>query len=163
MNSPSPFELPPAFFEDLSVGLTVSSAGRTITEADVVAFAGLSGDYNQLHVDRHFAEGTLHGERIAHGLLVLSVVSGLSTRVALMQALGPALIGLGGLECRWKHPTRIGDTLHVRLKVEELRSTSKPDRGVVVLLRDAVNQRGDVVMESIWTLIVRRRSEQGVT
>ena len=156
------FEIAPAFFDDLFVGLTVTSAARTITEADVVAFAGLSGDYNQLHVDREFAKSTVHGERIAHGLLVLSVVSGLSTRVGLMQALGPALIGLGGLECRWKHPTRIGDTLLVRLKVEELRPTSKPDRGVVILLRDAVNQHGDVVMESIWTLIVRRRSDQEV-
>jgi acyl dehydratase len=154
---------PVIYFEDLQIGMECDSAGRTVTEADVVAFAGLSGDYNQLHVDEEFAGETVHGGRIAHGLLVLSILSGLCTRVALMQGLGGSIIGLGGLECRWKRPVKIGDTLHVRLSVTELRRTSKGDRGVVMLQRDAVNQRGEVVLESMWTLIVRCQSDESRT
>jgi len=135
------------------------SAGRTITEADIVAFAGLSGDYNQLHVDAEFAATTVHGERIAHGLLVLSILSGLSTRVSLMLALGEQIVGLAGLECRWKRPAKIGDTLRVKLVVSDLRLTSKGDSGMVTLNRDAVNQREEVVMESVWKLLIRCRGK----
>ena len=86
-------EIPTLYFEDLSVGLICVSAGRTVTEADIVAFAGLSGDYNQLHVDAQFAGKTVHGGRIAHGMLVLSILSGLSTRTPLMQGLGETIVG----------------------------------------------------------------------
>jgi len=149
--------IPTLYFEDLSVGTTCVSAGRTVTEADIVAFAGLSGDYNQLHVDEQFAEKTVHGGRIAHGMLVLSILSGLSTRTSLMQGLGETIVGLVGLECRFKKATKIGDTLHVRLTVAELKPTSKGGRGIVVLHRDAVNQRDEVVLESVWSLMIRCR------
>ena len=159
MSTPeTPFESRTAVFEDLAVGMTFLSAGRTVTETDLVAFAGLSGDYNQLHVDAAYAAATTHGERIAHGLLVLAIVSGLSTRTTLMQALGESIVGLLGLDCRWKKATRIGDTLRVRLTVADLKRTGKGDRGVVVLNRDAVNQDGDVVMESVWTLLIKCRA-----
>jgi acyl dehydratase len=161
-NAHPKFETPTATFEDLAVGMSFTSASRTVTEADVVAFAGLSGDYNLLHVDRHYAAGTVHGERIAHGLLVLSILSGLSTRTVLMQALGDAMIGLAGLECRWKKATKIGDTLRVRLTVVDLKRSSKGDRGVVTLNRDAINQNDEVVLESVWTLLVKCREPGGV-
>jgi acyl dehydratase len=144
---------PVLFFEDLSVGLEFKSAGRTITEADIVAFAGISGDYNQLHIDREFAANTVHGERIAHGLLILAILSGLSTRVSLMLALSETIVGLAGLECRFKQPTKIGDTLHVKLTVAELSPTSKGKNGLIN--RDAINQRGEVVLESIWKLLIK--------
>jgi len=155
-------DTPAIYFEDLGVGLSCESAGRTITEADIVAFAGLSGDYNSLHVDREFASNTSHGGRIAHGLLVLSILSGLSTRVPLMQGLSATIIGLSHLECRWKRATSIGDTLHVRLAVTELKPARKSDRGVVVLQRDAINQRDQTVLESIWSLVVYRRTGRPV-
>lgn len=153
----APLATPVLHFEDLAIGMAFTSAGRTVTEADIVAFAGLSGDYNQLHVDREFAAGTVHGERIAHGLLVLSILSGLSTRVSLMLALGETIVGLAGLECRFKRPTRIGDTLHVKLTIADLTPTSKGQSGLVTLHRDAVNQRGEVVLESIWKLLIKCR------
>jgi len=159
---PDRLSIPAFYFEDLTVGMSFLSAGRTVTEADIVAFAGLSGDYNQLHVDREFADRSVHGGRIAHGLLVLSILSGLSTRVPLMQALGETMVGLAGLECRWKKSTKIGDTLHVRLTVVELKTTSKKDKGLVVLNREAINQHGEVVLESVWTLLIRCRSAEGV-
>ena len=152
---------PILFFEDLSPGMSFKSAARTISEADIVAFAKLSGDYNPLHIDEDFAKTTVHGSRIAHGLLVLSILSGLSTRVPLMLALSSTMIGLAGLECRWKRSTKIGDTLHVKLTVIELKPTSKPDKGIVVLSREAVNQHGETVMESIWKLLVRCRGAVG--
>lgn len=153
-------DLPTRYFEDLAEGMESESAARTITEADIVAFAGLSGDYNALHIDEVYASETVHGGRIAHGLLVLSILSGLCTRVPLMQSLGGTIVGLGGLECKWKRATRIGDTLHVRLKVTNLRLTSSGRRGVVTMQRDALNQDGEVVLESEWTLIVACRNEE---
>ena len=126
--------------------------------ADIVAFAGLSGDYNQLHVDQQFAEKTIHGGRIAHGMLVLSILSGLSTRTPLMQGLGETIVGLVNLECRFRKATRIGDTIRVRLTVAELKPTSKGGRGIVVLNREAINQADEVVLESVWSLMVRTRA-----
>lgn len=152
-----PLEIQQLFFDDLLENMEFQSAGRTITESDIVAFAGLSGDYNQLHVDSEFAARTTHGERIAHGLLVLSIVSGLSTRVVLMIGLSEQIIGLLNLECRFKQATKIGDTIHVRLRITELRMTTKGDSGVMTLSRDAINQHGTVVMESIWKLLIRSR------
>lgn len=147
------------YFEDLVIGMEYTSAARTITESDIVAFAGLSGDYNPLHVDSEFASQTPHGERIAHGLLVLSIISGLSTRTSLMIGLADQMVGLLNLECRFKKASKIGDTIHAHLKVAELRRTSKGETGVLTLNREAINQDGEPVMESIWTLLVRCRSD----
>ena len=152
-----PLDIQQLFFDDLTEGMEFQSPGRTVTESDIVAFAGLSGDYNQLHVDSEFAARTTHGERIAHGLLVLSITSGLSTRVVLMTGLAEQIMGLLNLECRFKQATKIGDTIHVRLRITELRMTSKGDSGVMTLSRDAINQHGTVVMESIWKLLIRSR------
>jgi acyl dehydratase len=153
-------ETPVLYFDDLAIGMEFTSAGRTITEADIVAFACLSGDYNALHVDREFAAGTVHGERIAHGLLVLSILSGLSTRIPLMLALGETIVGLANLECRFKRPAKIGDTIHVKFTVADLTPTSKGKNGLITLQRDAVNQRGEVVMESIWKLLIKCRAAE---
>lgn len=153
--SPRSLTTPIFHFEDLSVGMEFVSAGRSITEADIVAFAGLSGDYNELHTNREFAANTVHGERIAHGLLLLAILSGLSTRISLMMALGEAIVGLINLECRFKRPAKIGDTLRVRLTVADLKRTSKGDTGIVTFHRNAINQRNEVVLESIWKLLIK--------
>ena len=145
------------YFEDLRIGEVFDSATRTITEADIVNFAGLSADYNRLHVDAEYAKGTAYGQRIAHGLLVLAVMSGLVTRMPLNHRLEPSLMGLLDMQCRFPKPTFIGDTLRVRVEVAEKTETSKADRGVVAFRRQVVNQRGDVVAEGVWKLLVRRR------
>ena len=150
---------PQIYFDDLVIGTEYVSAARTICEADIVSFAGLSGDFNSLHIDREFAAKTVHGERIAHGLLVLAVISGLSTRTALMLGLADQMVGLLNLECSFKQATKIGDTIHARLTVADLRRTSKNDTGVLTLNREAIDQAGKVVMQSAWTLLVRCRSE----
>lgn len=146
------------YFETLEVGAQFKTAGRTVTEADIVAFAGLSGDYNALHTDAEYAATTPHGGRIAHGLLVLSIVSGLSTRLPVMKAMERTILGLANLQCRWRRPTKIGDTIHVVLEVAEKKPGAKNDRGSLVLKRTAINQRGETVMESDWSLILRRQT-----
>ena len=145
-------------FETLNVGDTFRTAGRTVTEADIVSFAGLSGDYNALHTDAEYAATTPHGGRIAHGLLVLAIVSGLSTRLPVMKCMERTILGLANLQCRWRRPTRIGDTIHVVLEVAEKKPRAKGDRGENVLRRTAINQRGETVMESDWSLILRRQT-----
>ena len=148
----------PCYFEDLGVGNTFDSPTRTVTEADLVNFACLSADFNRLHVDAEFAKGTAYGQRIAHGLLVLAVMSGLVTRMQLNQHLEPSLMGLLDIQCRFPKPTFIGDTLRVRVEVAAKNETSRPDRGVVEFRRQVINQRGEVVVEGTWKLLVRRRA-----
>lgn len=145
------------YYDDLQVGDRCISSGRTLTEADIVAFAGLSGDFNSLHMDADFASHTPHGQRIAHGLLVLAVTSGLSTRLPIMKLMEKAIVGLAGLECRWFKPTFIGDTLHVVLEITGKEPGKKADRGSVIMKRSAVNQSGDTVMESLWRLVLKTK------
>lgn len=143
------------YFEDIAVGEEYESPARTVTEADIVIFAGLSGDYNVLHTDAEFMKRSIFGERIAHGLLGLTIQSGLLTR-----GMTPyALIAFAGLRWKFKGPIKIGDTVRVRARVSDKRETSKPDRGLVVLERKVLNQRGEVVQEGETDLLVERRAE----
>ena len=130
---------------DLAVGTTTTSPRRTVTEADVVAFAGLSGDFNALHTDEVAASATPFGTRIAHGLLGAAIASGLFTRTALSTSLQESLVALLGVDCRFVNPLRIGDTVHVEAEIIELRPTSDPCRGVVIVERRLVNHEGAVV------------------
>ncbi|HLE43871.1 MAG TPA: MaoC/PaaZ C-terminal domain-containing protein [Methylomirabilota bacterium] len=142
------------YFEEIQVGDEYLSPGRTVTEADIVAFAGLSGDYNVLHTDAEFMRTSIFGERIAHGLLGLAIQSGLGMR-AMPRPL--ATMAFLGVRWRFKGPIKIGDTIKVRIKVVDKRETSKPDRGIVVLQRVIVNQRGEVVQEGETDIMVERR------
>jgi acyl dehydratase len=111
--------VPPLYFEDVEVGLRFETLSRTVTEADLVAFAGVSGDFNPLHTDAVYAAGTIYGERIAHGALVLSLATGLRQRTGLFDG---TLMGL--LEIRsWRFlaPVLVGDTIRVVNEVTELR------------------------------------------
>ena len=144
------------YWEDLNEGDQFDSPTRTITEADVANFACLSGDFNRLHVDAEYAAGSAFGQRIAHGLLVVSVMSGLTTRMLMNTFLEPSLLGLLDMQCRFPKPTFIGDTIGVRVTVAEKRETSKPERGILSFRREVINQRGETVVEGVWKLLVRR-------
>ena len=144
---------PRRFFEEIEVGEEYESPGRTITETDIVLFAGISGDYNVVHTDAELMKTSIFGERIAHGLLGLSVQSGLLAR-----AMQPyATLAFAGLRWKFKGPIKIGDTIRVRGKVTTKKETSKPDRGLVTLARTVVNQRDEVVQEGETDLMVERR------
>ena len=142
------------YFEDIQLGDEYVSPGRTITEADIVAFAGLSGDYNVLHTDAEYMKTSIFGERIAHGLLGLSISSGLGSRAIVRPF---ATIAFLGLRWRFKGPIKIGDTIKVRMRVSDKKETSKPDRGIVTLQRSVLNQRGELVQEGDTELMIERR------
>ena len=146
------------YWEDLTIGQVFDSPSRTITEADIVNFACLSADFNRLHVDATYASRTPFGQRIAHGLLVVSVMSGLTTRMLLNHFMEENLLGLLDMHVRFPKPTFVGDTIRVRVEVSAKKETSKPDRGVVTFRRQAVNQRGEVAVEGEWKLLLRRRA-----
>jgi acyl dehydratase len=149
------------YFEDVPLEQKFVSSGRTITEADVVAFAGLSGDFNSLHVDETFAAATGFGGRIAHGLLVLSVASGLTTRLPVLHALQPSLLGMTEVTCHWLAPTRIGDTIRVELTFVGAQLTRSGTRGRVTERRLVLNQDDVTVIDSQWTLLVATRPSAG--
>jgi len=141
------------YFDEIEVGEEYVSPGRTVTEADIVIFAGLSGDYNVLHTDAEFMKKSIFGERIAHGLLGLAIQSGLLGR-----GMRPyATLALLGLRWKFKGPIKIGDTITVRAKVIEKRETSKKDRGIITLQRQVLNQRGEVVQDGETDVMVERR------
>jgi acyl dehydratase len=146
---------PPLYFEDVEVGFRFETPSRTVTEADLVAFAGVSGDFNPLHTDRVYAAQSIYGERIAHGALVLSLATGLRQRVGLFDG---TLMGL--LEIRsWRFlaPVRIGDTIRVATEIAELRETSKPDRGIMVQRVEVLNQDDALVGSGELVALLRRR------
>ncbi len=145
------------YFEDLQLGDQDQSVGRTITEADIVNFAGLSGDFNPIHMDQAFAEKTFFKKRIAHGILVFSVASGLFTQSEMNTFMKKSVIAL--MEIKWKFlkPVFIGDTIHLEVEIIEKKETSKPDRGIVILKRTVVNQKGDAVQEGDIIMMIRRR------
>lgn len=149
------------YWEDLHEGDVFESPTRTITESDVTNFACLSGDFNRLHVDDEYAAKSAYGQRIAHGLLVVAVMSGLTTRMMLNVLMEPSLLGLLDMQCRFPKPTFIGDTVGVRVTVAEKRETSKPERGIVAFRREVINQRGETVVEGLWKLLMRRVPQGG--
>lgn len=143
------------YYEDFEVGVPHVTVARTITEADVVAFAGLSGDYNPLHTDEEFGKASPFGGRIAHGVLTLAVATGLTNQLAVYEG---TTIALMELTVRFTGIVRFGDTVHVVLTPKEKREHKKPDRGFVVFDLEVRNQRDEAVLAGSWTCLQRRRA-----
>ena len=144
---------PRRYYEDIAAGEEYESPGRTVTETDIVLFAGLSGDYNVLHTDAELMKTSIFGERIAHGLLGLAIQSGLFSRAT--QAY--ATLAFVGMRWKFKGPIKIGDTVRLRARVSAKQDDDKPDRGLVTVQRTLVNQRGEVVQEGETDLLVEKR------
>jgi acyl dehydratase len=140
-------------FDQLNVGDKFASQGRTIGESDVSSFAGLSGDFNPLHTDADFAKASPFGERVAHGMLVASIGTGLGNQMGVLEGTTLALMEQ---TIRYKGAVKFGDTVHLELIVKEKRETSKPDRGVVIFDTPIINQNGQTVIEMQWTLLMKR-------
>jgi acyl dehydratase len=143
------------FYEDFSVGDEFVTPARTVTETDVTLFAALSGDYNRLHTDAEYAAQGPFGERIAHGLLGLSMVIGLAFRTEIDPDGALAFLGLS-----WKlsAPIKLGDTIHAVIKIANMRTTRDPERGIVVQATQLLNQRGELVQSGELTLMIKRRA-----
>ena len=146
------------YFEEFEVGTEVVSPGRTITETDVVTFAGLSGDYNQLHTDAEFAKGTLFGRRVAHGLLVLSIASGLADRLGFIEG---TTLAFRELTWKFSQPVFMGDTLRFKARCKELKSMPRLGGGLVIFEIRVVNQEDKTVQKGEWQVLVA--SKEGTT
>jgi acyl dehydratase len=144
------------YLDDLTTGTGWKTRGRTITESDVVTFGTWSGDMHPLHTDETYASQTQFGGRIFHGPGALAIAFGLE--MTLGWKIGSAIAFLGIREWNLLAPVRIGDTLHVREEVVDIRpSTSKPDRGVVTTKVQVVKQDGVVCQEGLWTVLLCTR------
>lgn len=144
------------YFEDIEVGTQWVSGRRTVTEADIGAFAGVSGDFNPLHTDEITAAASGYGGRIAHGALVLSIATGLRQQMGLFEGTHRGLLELRS----WKFlaPVRAGDTIDTVSTVTELRLTSKGDRGLVTQRVDVRNQDGEIVQGGELVMLLAARA-----
>ena len=147
----------PSFFDDFHVGQEFVTKARTVTEADVVNFAALSWDTNQLHTDAEFAKAGPFGERIAHGMLGIVIHTGLSQLLGIMEG---TILAFMGMTWNFHSPIKIGDTVHVVQRVKEMRETSKGDRGVLTFEKELVNHRGEVVQTGTTTVLLARRKDR---
>lgn len=145
------------FLEDLDEGQVFVSRGRTVTETDIVNFAGLSGDFNPIHLDREAAARGRYGRPVAHGVLTMSMVTGLIDSLGLFQQTMVAMLGID----RWRFlaPVYAGDTLRLRLTILSTRRVSAGDKGVVERGLEVLNQRDEVVQNGTITVMVKARGE----
>ena len=141
------------YFEEFQVGQAITSQGRTVTEADVVAFAALSGDWNPMHTDAEFAARHPFGQRVAHGLLGLAIASGLAVRLGFLEETVLAFRELG--EWKFSLPVYIGDTIHVRATVIETKEMRRLGGGLVTLKVEILNQDDKVVQRGTWGVLVK--------
>lgn len=141
------------YFEEFEIGKEFETAGRTVTEADIVNFAGITGDWNQLHTDSEFAKNTIFGQRIAHGTLVFSIMTGLLVRLGFIEKTILAFYGVDKL--RFTNPVFIGDTIKAIAKVVE--KEDKGAYGLVTIESRVVKQSGDVVLKCILKVAVKKR------
>ena len=143
-------------YEQFEMGAVYPSQARTVTEADVANFAGLSGDFNPLHTDAEFAKTTPMGERIAHGVLILAMATGMANWMGIFEGTTLALMEQ---VTRYKGAVKFGDTIRLEMEVIEKKPTSKPEKGVVKFAVRVKNQRDENVVEGEWTLLMKAVSQ----
>lgn len=142
------------YFEEFTAGETLTTSRRTVTEADVTAFAGLSGDFNPLHTDEVFAQSTPFGGRIAHGMLVVAISTGQVNQAGWFAGTTIALLEM---TTKFVGVVKPGDTVRTVLEVTDLKETRRPDRGIVTLAARIENQRGEVVVDGQHVVMMSRR------
>ncbi len=145
------------WFDDITLGLGFDTAARTITEADVVAFSGLSGDHHEVHTNAELMRASAFGERLVHGALVVSLVTGLRSRTGRYD---DSIVALAEIRSwRFVAPVLIGDTVRAHCEVAEMRETGD-DRGLVVERIEVRNQKGETVQRGEMVTMLRRRRSQ---
>jgi acyl dehydratase len=143
----------PLYYDDVSIGQILTSPARTVTEADLVAFAMVSGDWNAIHTDEEFAKKTAYGRRVVHGVFGIAIMTGLMDRAGWFDGSAIAMLGID--QWRFRAPIFVGDTIHCRLEIMGKRLTSAGDRGILDRKFSIVNQRDEVVQEGNISLMVR--------
>ncbi len=140
-------------YEDLEVDAEHKSSGRTVTEADVVNFAGLSADYNNMHIDEEFAKKTVFKTRVAHGMLVTSIATGLWFTMPRL-----ATVAFMGLE-DWRFSGAVfpGDTIHITRRLVEKKEHKRPNMGLFIFEVNVKNQKDEVVQKGKWVILVTKK------
>jgi 3-hydroxybutyryl-CoA dehydratase len=146
------------YFEEFEEGLEIKTRGRTVTEADIVNFAGVSSDFNQMHTDAVYGEQTQFGQRVAHGLLGLSMVSGLAYQTGFLV---DTVIAFTSIEWKFRAPIFIGDTIHAEVKVTKRREMKAAGGGFVSFDVRVLNQAGEVTQKGEWTLLIASQPKTG--
>jgi len=142
------------FFEEFTVGEELITPARTVTETDIVLFAGLSGDYSPHHTDDEFCKNLPFKERIAHGLLGVSICSGLIVSLELWRETALALMEMN---VQFRGPIKMGDTVKVMVKVADKKLSKKGDKGVVGFDFLVKNQKNETVTEMRWVMMIKTR------
>ena len=143
--------MPDKHFDDYKIGQSWVSNGRTVTEADIVNFAGISADFFPLHIDKEYASRTPFGQRIAHGFLVMSMATGM------VPADPEKVVALYGIDrLRFIKPVYVGDTIHIQMDVVEMQDRSA-DAGVGDFDFKVIYQHEDVVVVNLYRLLMRKR------
>ncbi|WP_416139215.1 MaoC/PaaZ C-terminal domain-containing protein [Halomonas sp. HK25] len=146
------------YFEDFVVGEELVSPARTVTQTDIVNFACLSGDFNEVHTNFEYCKDTKFGEPIAHGPLVYSIMGGLQYASGINDGTLIALLQID--EWRMIDAVKHGDTIRLHSEVLDKKETSKPDKGVITFRRKCIKQNGTVAQEMIAKLLYRRRPRE---
>lgn len=145
------------YFEEFEVGQAFTSRGRTITETDIINFAGLSGDYNPMHTDAEYARQTPFGERVAHGVLGLAVATGLAYSMGFLEG---TVIAFTGIDWKFRAPILIGDTIKVQAKITGKKAARSAGGGFITLELKLLNQRNETTQKGTFTVLVA--SQPGV-
>lgn len=140
------------YFEEFEIGDQVESLGRTITETDVVNFASLSGDWNLIHTDAEYCKNEMFKQRVAHGLLILSVASGQAVRLGFME---DTVMAFRGLEWKFSKPVFINDTIRLRVTVDEKKEMRRMGGGLVMFKMEVVNQHDEVCQRGVWEILCK--------
>jgi acyl dehydratase len=143
------------YFEEFATGDQFTTMGRTVTETDIVQFAGLSGDYNQIHTDAVFAGATPFGQRIAHGTLSLAIITGLLMQSGVVEGTILAFREIVGWT--FSKPVHIGDTIHGAVVVAETKALPRLHAGSVIIRIQVQNQDGATVQHGTLHLLVQAR------
>jgi acyl dehydratase len=154
---------PPGYrYADLHVGMAFRSPGRTITDADLVAFAGLTGDYSELHTSDVYAKASQFGRRVAHGMLGLAYAHGLMwARTGELRETAIAFLGIS--DWRFVGPIFVGDTIFVNYTIAELRdSRSKPTQAIATFDVAVVNQDETLVQQGRKVLLMSKIPLPGI-
>jgi acyl dehydratase len=146
------------YFEEFATGQELRTPARTVTEADIVTFAGLSGDFNSIHTDDVYAKDSPFGRRVAHGILGLAIASGLAVRTGILEGTVLAFREIG--EWKFSLPVYIGDTIHADLLVEEVKPLPRLGGGSIDLIFEVKNQSAQTVMKGRWTVLVQSRPKE---
>lgn len=143
------------YFEQFEIGQQLVTAARTITECDIVNFAGVTGDYNQIHTDAEFAAQDTFGQRVAHGMLVQSIATGLAVQSGIIEG---TVLAFREQSAKFSLPVFIGDTVHVELKITEIKALPRLGGGNINMKYAVYNQHGKAVQRGDWVMLIKSQN-----